>query len=571
MTTLRVRTRLKASEQDERVLTALGHHMAALAGRDLAARCKAGTSHDKTAWAARKQGLTAESSSRWAGRLTKVSNDAYNLARRNQVRVLADKQEAVEVIAAKLGLPVHSQAEREALKAAEAERAKAEGREPGKLDFGYRSTHEHAMKRRRLQHLGSEVAKLQKDIEGGVVHICRGSKGLMRKRLHLGEAGLDKDAWQAKWRARRESSGANGEAGKRFGNETVRVSPDGTVEVDLPGPLAHLANLTKGGVTRYRLDAKASFSYRRDEWLAQVEAGRAVAYDIVPGDNARTYLDASFTPAGTPEVPALGTLLADKSLRVLAIDLNHGFIAPAVLDRSGNLVRRLGHIPLVTEDLPATVRDGHLRQALTEALDLAEAHGCALVVVEDLGFAEMGATGREHYGSRKRFRKVVCSMPTAQFRDRLVAMAARRGLAVVGVPAAYSSIWGGEYWQQPLSSKRHPVSRHTAAAVVLGRRALGHPARRRAQASPGVTAPDRRIEAAGQPAGAESYHVQDADRQGHESERTTRPPRREGAGRGRATRPSPSQVRPEAANVGPVALGPSRTVRLGRVSLMGTQ
>ena len=571
LTTLRVRTRLKVSAADEAVLTALGHHMASLAGQDLARRCEAGTSHDKRAWADRKEGLTPESSSRWAGRLTKASNDAYNLARRNQARALADKQKAVDVIAAKLALPTHSQAEREALRAAEAERGKAEGRKPRKLTFGYRSAHEHAMKRQRLQHLRSEVARLQGDIESGTVHICRGGKAMMRKRLHLGAADLDEVAWRVEWRAKRETFGANGEAGKRFGNETVRVFPDGTVEIDLPRPLDHLANVTTRGVTRYRLDAKAYFSYRADEWVAQVRANRAVAYDVVHGANARVYLDASFTHVRPAVVPTLAMLLADGGLRVLGIDLNHGFIAPAVLDRSGNPLRRLAHIPLVTEDLPASVRDGHLRQALTEVLDLAEAHDCALVAIEDLGFAEMRATGRERYGSKKWFRKIVCGMPTAQFRGRLVAMAPRRGLAVVGVPAAYSSVWGAEHWQGPLSSKQHQVSRHTAAAVVLGRRALGHHARRRAQASPGVTAPDQRIEAAGQPAGAESYHAPNANRQGHESEGTTRSPRREGAERGWATQARQVQVRPEAANVVPVAPRPSKTVRLGRVSPIGTQ
>jgi hypothetical protein len=54
-------------------------------------------------------------------------------------------------------------------------------------------------------------------------------------------------------------------------------------------------------------------------------------------------------------------------------------------------------------------------------------------------------------------------MPTRQFRDRLVAMASRRGMAVCGVPAAYSSIWGKTYWRAPLSTKHHKVSGHTGA------------------------------------------------------------------------------------------------------------
>ena len=62
------------------------------------------------------------------------------------------------------------------------------------------------------------------------------------------------------------------------------------------------------------------------------------------------------------------------------------FLAPAVLDCSGNPVARLAHIPLVTENLPASTRDGHLRAAITQALGLAQARGCALVAVENLGF-----------------------------------------------------------------------------------------------------------------------------------------------------------------------------------------
>jgi len=605
--TMRIRTRIRATDEDMVVLLALARHFDRISGRDLAARCRpvpedaqaicalAGyvgsllgrfsvTGRDGTIthkrppsaetllWASRKQSLTGECSSRWAGWVTKSSNDAYSLAVRNQHRVLRDKEKAIEVISKKLALSVHTQAERKALVATEAEQAKTETRRPRHLDFGYKSAHEHAMKRQRLAHLRAEADALRADITAGVVHITRGGKLLMRNRLHLDEAGLTEDEWRALWHSKRWCFGANGETGKRYGNETIRVSPDCVLEVDLPAALAHLANVTAHGVTRYRFSARARFSYRDDDWRAQVEADRAVAYDVAIAENGRVYLDASFTPATRPDVPVLSDLLARPDIRVLALDLNHGFIAPAVLDRSGNPIKRLAHIPLVTEDLPASVRDGHLRHAITEALDLAERYHCQLAVVENLGFEDMRATGRERYGSQKWFRKVVCGIPTAQFRDRLAPMASRRGIAVAGVPAAYSSIWGREHWQAPLSSKQHKVSGHTAAAVVLGRRALGHPARRRAQASPGVTTPDQRIEAPGQPGGVESYHVRSASGKGPECEGISPPPRRKGTGRGQATRPVLVHARPEAATVEREDPRLAKTVRASRrVSLAGTQ
>ena len=85
---------------------------------------------------------------------------------------------------------------------------------------------------------------------------------------------------------------------------------------------------------------------------------------------------------------------------------------------------------------------GHLRQAITRLLDLAEVSGARCITIEALGFSEIRFVGRERYGSRHWLRKMVSGMLTAKFRDRLVAGASRRGIAVVGVPAAYSSIWG---------------------------------------------------------------------------------------------------------------------------------
>ncbi len=608
--TMRIRTRLRYSMADMVVLVALAEHFDRLQGRDLAVRCKGipdeanaicalagyigvlvgkyrapgekvpeGTktgqarhvkprppSAETVLWGIRKQDLTPECSSRWAGWITKSSNNAYVLAQRNQARTLADKNKAIAVLSAKLALPVRSAAERKDLLEKEREAAKAECRRGQHLSFGYRSTSEHAMKRRRLEHLRTEARALEADIASGRVHVTRGGKALLRNRLHLDEAGITEDEWQQRWRAKRWSFGANGEARKQYGNETIRVSPDGTLEMDLPPALAHMANVTTRGVTRYRFDAKVSFSYRQDDWLSQVEANRAVAYNVMFGERGRVYLDASFTAATSPAVPALSDLLADPGLRVLSLDLNNGFLAPAVLDHSGNPIHRLAHIPLLTEDLPATTRDGHLRRALTEALDLAERCGCKLVVVEHLGFSDMRATGREDFGSRKWFRKIVCGMPTAQVSDRLVPMASRRGIAVAGVPAAYSSIWGKAYWQRPLSSEQHKVSGHTAAAVVLGRRALGHPARRRSRATPDVTAPDQKVEPGieaaevsehtSSTAGVVSYHVGTSESPGNRHHHaTSKPLRHKGVPvKGHKTRTG---------NVGLRGARPAKTVRAG--------
>ena len=432
VTTMRIRTRLRVSDADRAVIVALGTHLGRLARADLAKRSRAGLDHSEKVWAQRKRAITKESSSRWAGAITKASNDAYATARRNQLRQRADLIRAIATLEEKIELSCHSAKEREELRA---------GRAGRKLKFGYRSEWELAMKRQRLQHLRSRLAVLDQELDAGRVHITRGGKRLLCHRLHLDQAGITKEQWRALWDASRWWITANGESGKSFGNETIRLSPEGVLEVDLPQPLAQMANVTTGGLTRYRFQDAVHFSYRQAEWLAQVRGDRAVAYSISfdPAKD-RFYLDASFTPASPAPVPAYQELLLDSATRTLAVDHNHGFLAPALLDRSGNPVGRLPHIHLATEDLSAPTRDGHLRQAITQLLELAEVSRAGCITIEDLGFSEMRSVGRERYGSRHWLRKAVLGMPTAKFRDRLVAMASRRGIAVVGVPAAYSSI-----------------------------------------------------------------------------------------------------------------------------------
>jgi hypothetical protein len=75
----------------------------------------------------------------------------------------------------------------------------------------------------------------------------------------------------------------------------------------------------------------------------------------------------------------------------------------------------------------------------------------------------------------KRFRRTVAGIPTSVFRQRLTAQAHKAGISLWAVNAAYSSAWGDQHWRKPYID----VSRHEAAATVIGRRAQGHKARRR--------------------------------------------------------------------------------------------
>lgn len=468
----RVRTRLRVSPEDAAVLRATGRHLGSLAGRDLAARCAEGrlnAAQTAVSRRNRKRALTARSSSRWAGAITRVSEDQWQLAGRNLRAERLSLRSRVRRIGSRLAVPA--------------------GQKQGRVR-GYATQAERHRKQQRLQRLLARLAQVEQQLDAGQAAVCRGGRRLARTRHSLEAAGLTQRQWRERWEAPRRFLTADGEKDKHLGNETIRWHPEECwLEIKLPVPLGHLANRPHG---RYRLSCPVRFPYRGDAVAAQA-ATAAVRYDISfdPAKD-RWYLDASWK---TPPAPAVS--LEDlRTAPLLAADLNHGHLAAWRVSPDGNPLGAPVTIPLDLAGLPASQRDGRVRAAISELVRLARQHGCAAIAIEDLDFTEARAEGRERSGSRpsrgkrgRGFRRMVAGIPTARFRDRLAQMAANAGLAVIAVDPAYTSRWGAEHWLTPLREQNKVTTGHHAAAVVIGRRAHGHRARRRA----GVTGTDQRI------------------------------------------------------------------------------
>ncbi|HEY6647929.1 MAG TPA: IS200/IS605 family accessory protein TnpB-related protein, partial [Mycobacterium sp.] len=215
---------------------------------------------------------------------------------------------------------------------------------------------------------------------------------------------------------------------------------------------------------------------------ARVSARRAVRYDICyDPDRDRWYVDASWRT--DPDPPAWLTDL--RSGPVLGVDLNADHLACCVLDASGNPLGQPNTIEVLTAGLAASRRDGRVRAAVTALLEHAESQQCRAIVIENLDFADARSTGRETLGRGKRgkrLRRTIAGIPTSRFRDRLIAMATRRGIAVIGVDPAYTSKWGNQHWTTPLQQQTFDpatVTAHHGAAVAIGRRGLGVAIRRR--------------------------------------------------------------------------------------------
>ncbi|MCX2184759.1 hypothetical protein KV205_30145 [Streptomyces sp. SKN60] len=448
----------------------VGEHLGRRQRADLAMRVGIGrVKHAENRRAERKKLLTAVSSSRWAGAMTRVSEDQYQLS----LRCLSDERACL----------------RRAVRAIEARLAVPCGQRKGKVR-GYADQAERWAKQRRLAVLKTRLAQVEARIEAGRPRIVAGGRRLAKARHNLADAGITEVQWRQRWEAARLFLTADGESGAPHGNYTITVAPDtGEVSLVLPEPLRHLANAPRG---RYRLTGAVGFSHRRDEWLDRVTANRAVRYDIVHDPvRDRWYLDASWS-AEKAVLPAPEEIRAFGE-RLLGVDLNADHLAAYVLDPHGNPIGEPITVPITVEG-PTSRRDGRLRAAISRLLAIAHEHHCAGIAIENLGFDDARATGRETMGRGARgrkFRRTVAGIPTARFRERLRSMTFHAGLVVIAIDPAYTSVWGERYWKTPLQQQNQQttVTRHHGASVAIARRALGHRARRR----PGVTAHDQRI------------------------------------------------------------------------------
>ena len=170
----RVRTRLRVSPGDAAVLRAAGSHLGSLAGRDLAARCAQGRLDARGRAASRrerKRALTAGSSSRWAGAITRASEDQWQLAARNLRAERASLRARARRIEARAAVPA--------------------GGTAGRVR-GYATPAERHAKTVRLKALKARLSKVERRLDSGAVSVVRGGKNLLRKRNEPGRGRPDR-------------------------------------------------------------------------------------------------------------------------------------------------------------------------------------------------------------------------------------------------------------------------------------------------------------------------------------------------------------------------------------------
>lgn len=451
-----VRTRLRLDLDERDLLDAVGAHLTRARNTDLSAARRGEKANDRYKVLVAQFGIH----SRYAGTIC-VDNDAATKAAKEHLwRHRAGLRGAVATLERRIAAPAQSTC------------GCGERRGCGVCRDGYASPNERWQKQRRLAARTAELARVETRLSAKDYPVVYGGRRLAGTRHHLEAAGLTEEQWRRTWSETRRWFGCAGNAGKPGGNPclTLTRGPGGHwyLTVSVPTPVAEQLGVS----TRVQLRHPVALHHRGHELQDRLDGRAAVRLDVQPDTDAkgrrRTYLRFSWmrpTPAGVD-------LAVARAGGVVGVDLNADHLAATLLDTSGNPVGRPVRVPLDLSGATKQTRDGRLRAAITAVLEQAKAAGATAIAVEDLDFAD--SKTREKFGRRKKFRHTIAGFPTTQFKDRVVAMAHTRGLAVITVDPRYTSRYGGTSWQRALSTPTIVATRHEGASVAIGRRALGH-------------------------------------------------------------------------------------------------
>jgi IS605 OrfB family transposase len=451
-----VRTRLRLDPDELALLTTVGEHLTRARNTDLAAAQRGEKANDRYKALVVQFGVH----SRYAGTIC-VDNDAATKAAKEHLwRHRAGLRRAIATLERRTTVTPRSVCEC------------GQRRGCDRCRVGYATPNERFQKQRRLAARTAELARVEAQLATKRYPVVYGGRRLAGTRHHLDRAGLTVEGWKTAWAEARAWFGCAGNTGKPGGNPCLTLTRGAGgawfLTVSVPKPVAE----ELGVPTRVQLRHPVPLHHRSRELVQRLHDRLAVRLDVGPSTDAkgrmRTFLRVSWVRP-TAEV---ATLAVARAGGVVGVDLNADHLAAATVDIAGNPVGRAVRVRLDLDGVPTKTRDGRLRAAITAILEHAKAAGASAIGVEDLDFAD--SKSRELFGRRRAFRHTIHGFPTTQFKDRIVAMAATQGLAVIAVDPRYTSRYGGASWQRALTSPTVIVTRHEGAAVAIGRRALGH-------------------------------------------------------------------------------------------------
>jgi len=152
----------------------------------------------------------------------------------------------------------------------------------------------------------------------------------------------------------------------------------------------------------------------------------------------------------------------DRAYGCIGLDLNPGSIGWACVDTEGNLKAK-GQIPLEM-GLPSGKQQAQIAGACLSLVNLAITFQCA-VVCEELDFSSKKERLAEH---GRKYARILSSWAYSQFYKQLDSILSNRGIELIAVNPAYSSVIGLVKYM-----KMYGLASDEAAALAIARRGMG--------------------------------------------------------------------------------------------------
>ena len=307
----------------------------------------------------------------------------------------------------------------------------------GQLRFSLHQKH------RQLVRFKDKLARLKREKPS----LIFGGYQLWKAQFNLEENGYKShEQWRDDWRQRRNSQFMLvGSKDETAGCQNCQLSDEGNLKIRVP----YVLTSEFGDYVNAR---GIKFSYGQQDIDYALSKGQALTFRMAR-KRGKWYL---FVTTDRPEVP----YQSKKGNGMLGIDLNPNVVGWAYCDGEGNLKAK-GQIRFNLRDRKSNQIKATLGDLAKQLVDIASHKRCP-IVLERLDFTKKKASLKER---GVKYSRMLSNFSYSSFRQLLESRCQRRGIQLILVNPAYSSLIGLTKFM-----KQYGLSSDTAAALVLARR-----------------------------------------------------------------------------------------------------